>query len=232
LRDAQALWHGSPNCGARRQGALPDMVVLHYTAMADTGAARDWLCNPEAQVSAHYLISTDGVLIQMVSEDMRAWHAGAGRWGSVEDVNSRSIGIEITNSGAQPFSEPQMACLEALMIRVMTRWKIAPQRVIGHSDMAPGRKQDPGRRFDWRRLAHRGLSIWPEPGAGAAPDMAQFRALATRAGYTSDVASEVLLDALRQRFRPWGFGPLAAEDMAIAADLANRFPVDPEAYSA
>lgn len=232
MRDAQALWHASPNCGARRRGALPDMVVLHYTAMADTRAARDWLCTPEAQVSAHYLISTHGGLIQMVSEDQRAWHAGAGRWGAVEDVNSRSIGIEITNSGAQPFSEPQMACLEALLARVMARWGIAPHRVIGHSDMAPGRKQDPGRRFDWRRLARRGLSIWPEPGAGATPDMAQFRALAARAGYTADVAPEVLLDALRQRFRPWGFGALSAEDMAIAADLATRFPVDAGAHSA
>ncbi|TNF23308.1 MAG: N-acetylmuramoyl-L-alanine amidase [Rhodobacteraceae bacterium] len=202
------------------------MVVLHYTAMAETGAARDWLCTPEAQVSAHYLISPHGGLIQMVGEDMRAWHAGAGRWGAVTDVNSRSIGIEITNSGAQPFCEPQMACLEALLARVMARWGIAPQRVIGHSDMAPGRKQDPGRRFDWRRLARRGLSIWPEPAAGAAPDMARFQALAARAGYTADVAPEVLLDALRQRFRPWGFGPLGPEDMAIAADLATRFPVD------
>ena len=202
------------------------MIVLHYTAMGDTRAARDWLCTPEAQVSAHYLVSTSGGLIQMVAEDRRAWHAGAGRWGAVEDVNSRSIGVEITNTGSQPFSEPQMAAVEALLARIMARWGIAPQRVIGHSDMAPGRKQDPGRRFDWRRLARRGLSIWPDEIAGAPPDMARFRALAAQVGYTAEVADAVLLDAVRQRFRPWATGALSLDDMAVVSDLAERFPVD------
>ncbi|WP_323766790.1 N-acetylmuramoyl-L-alanine amidase [Marinovum sp.] len=207
------------------------MVVLHYTAMTDTAAACDWLCTPEAEVSAHYLISPSGALIQLVTEDQRAWHAGAGRWGAVTDVNSRSIGIEITNSGATPFSEPQMACLEALLPRIMARWQIAPARVIGHSDMAPGRKQDPGRRFDWRRLARRGLAIWPEP-APEAPASAAFRALAAKAGYTAEARDEVLLEALRARFRPWATGPLAAGDMALLAGLAERFPVDRTAASA
>lgn len=231
MRDPAALWHPSPNCGPRRGGVRPDMVVLHYTAMEATPAARDWLCSPEAQVSAHYLISRRGGLIQMVGEDRRAWHAGAGRWGAVSDVNSRSIGIEITNTGAEPFPEPQIACLEALLPRVMARWQIAPERVIGHSDMAPGRKQDPGRRFDWRRLARRGLAIWPAP-AAEPPPLARFRALAVRAGYTADVADETLLDAIRARFRPWATGPLCRADMALIAGLAARFPVDPARASA
>lgn len=208
------------------------MVVLHYTAIGETRAARDWLCNPDTEVSAHYLISTRGTLIQMVAEDQRAWHAGAGRWGASEDVNSRSIGIELTNTGSQPFSEPQMACLEDLLPRIMARWQVPPQNVIGHSDMAPGRKQDPGRRFDWRRLARQGLSIWPANTGAEAPDMARFRALAATAGYTADVTDAVLLDAVRQRFRPWAFGALSADDMGVMADLANRFPVDQGAATA
>lgn len=232
MRDPLALWHPSPNCGARRLKALPNIVVLHYTAMPETSAARDWLCNPEAEVSAHYLISTTGDLIQMVAEDQRAWHAGAGRWGTVTDVNSRSIGIEITNTGAQPFSEPQMACVEALLARIMARWAIPPERVIGHSDMAPGRKIDPGRRFDWLRLARAGLSIWPGPAKGAAPDAVQFRKLAAEVGYTAQATDAVLLDALRARFRPWANGPLTSADMAVLADLAVRFPVDRTVASA
>ena len=147
------------------------------------------------------------------------------------DVNSRSIGIEITNSGAQPFTEPQMACLEALLRRIIARWQIPPERVIGHSDMAPGRKSDPGRRFDWRRLARRGLAVWPAP-AATAPDRMQFRELAAAAGYTAEVAEDILLGALRARFRPWATGPLAPEDMALVAGLAARFPVDRSRLSA
>ncbi|MDO6728727.1 N-acetylmuramoyl-L-alanine amidase [Marinovum sp. 2_MG-2023] len=214
------------------------MVVLHYTAMTTTVAARDWLCNPVAEVSAHYLISTTGELIQMVGEDQRAWHAGAGSWGGVTDVNSRSIGIEITNSGTQPYSEPQMACLEALLPRIMARWDIAPQRVIGHSDMAPGRKIDPGRRFDWRRLARMGLSIWPETGLAdvarrdeATVTAARFRALAVLFGYGPAVDDATLLDAFRARFRPAVTGPLDRCDIALLADLSTRFPVDRAAHN-
>lgn len=224
MRDPAAFWHPSPNFGERREGALPDMIVLHYTAMSDTGEARDWLCNPEAEVSAHYLISTTGDLIQMVSEDMRAWHAGAGRWGTVEDVNSRSIGIEITNTGSQPFSEPQMDALEGVMRRIMARWAIRPERVIGHSDMAPGRKIDPGARFDWRRLAREGLSIWPEGREASTSET--FFDDARRFGYTAEVEPDVLLAAIRGRFRPWATGPLDAKDAGLMAELATRFPVD------
>jgi len=216
----------SPNCGPRRGGAQPDMVVLHYTAMPSAEAALERLCDPSAEVSAHYLIAEDGRLFHMVAEELRAWHAGAGHWGDVSDVNSRSIGIELANTSTAPFPEPQMATLERLLTGILSRWSIPPERVIGHSDMAPARKSDPGRRFDWRRLARAGLSVWPHPGRAPAPDEAAFRAALQAFGYGGEHPTDLLLDALRQRFRPWAEGPLAAADMAVALDLARRFPVD------
>ncbi|TCM84373.1 N-acetylmuramoyl-L-alanine amidase [Rhodovulum steppense] len=218
------LWRPSPNFGPRRNGARPDLIVLHYTAMPLAGAL-DRLCDPAAEVSAHYLIARDGRVYHLVDEAERAWHAGAGCWGTVGDVNSRSIGIELDNRGDEPFAAPLMAALEALLGGVMARWAMPPERVIGHSDMAPGRKGDPGRRFDWRRLARSGLSVWPGPGS-AAPDPAAFRAAALRFGYGADWPMDAVLDAFRQRFRPWATGPLSAGDMGAMLDLARRFPVD------
>ncbi len=202
---------------------MADMIVLHYTAMQSAEAALERLCDPEVEVSAHYLICEKGTVFQMVAEDMRAWHAGAGRWGEVSDVNSRSIGIELANRGDHPFSEPQMAALEGLMAGIMARWNIAPERVIGHSDMAPGRKIDPGSRFDWQRLALRGLSVWP---VGA--KTGDFWQDAAAFGYpVGDVSEAALLDAFRLRFRPAARGPLAKEDVALMADLAKRWPIAP-----
>jgi len=208
---------------------LPDMIVLHYTAMQSARAALERLCDPGAEVSAHYLISERGEIWQMVGEDQRAWHAGAGQWGAVSDVNSRSIGIELANTGAHPFPEPQMLALEGLMHAIMARWSIPPERVIAHSDMAPLRKFDPGARFDWRRLARGGLSVWPgqalpeaETGAGA------FLAAAKRFGYAPGGADDLepILSAFRLRFRPNAIGPLAADDCGAIEALAARFPVD------
>jgi N-acetylmuramoyl-L-alanine amidase len=127
----------------------------------------------------------------MVEEDMRAWHAGAGRWGAVDDVNSRSIGIELANPGDTPYPEPQMAVLERLLPDLLARWGISPARVIAHSDMAPERKFDPGPRFDWRRLARLGLSVWPESDCGEG----DFYRDAERFGYTSDVDKDAILNA-------------------------------------
>jgi N-acetylmuramoyl-L-alanine amidase len=134
----------SPNFGARRGGVLPDMVVIHYTGMTDCAGALARLCDPQAQVSAHYLISEAGEVFALVDEAMRAWHAGAGGWGAVRDVNSRSLGIELANTGTAPFPEAQMAALESLLAGIMARWSVPPERVIGHADMAPERKHDPG----------------------------------------------------------------------------------------
>jgi N-acetylmuramoyl-L-alanine amidase len=190
--------------------------------MESCAAARARLRDPAAAVSAHYLISAHGGLWQLVPEARRAWHAGAGRWGAVTDVNSRSIGIELANPGDTPYPAPQMAALEDLMRGIMARWRIAPHRVIAHSDMAPARKSDPGARFDWRRLARAGLSVWPAPGMAEGDFLSHARAF----GYTADVAAEAILAAFRLRFRPWARGPLDATDTALAADLASRFPVD------
>ncbi len=203
------------------------MVVIHFTAMRSCAAALDRLCDPAVEVSAHYLISDHGAVHALVPEPLRAWHAGAGSWGGVTDVNSRSIGIELDNDGASPFTEPLMHALEVLLCDILRRHAIPPHRVIGHSDMAPGRKIDPGPRFDWRRLARQGLSVWPVPGK---PEE-DFRASARAFGYP-DVEDATLLSAFRLRFRPWARGPLDSVDAALAADLARRFPVDAAAASA
>lgn len=218
----------SPNFGPRRDGLRPELVVLHYTAMESCAAAERALCDPAREVSAHYLISEAGAVRALVDEEMRAWHAGAGHWHGAGDVNSRSIGIELANTGFAPFAASQMDALEALLPGIMARWSIGPEGVIAHSDMAPGRKSDPGPRFDWQRLARQGLSVWPDPaGAGGtpAPDRRLFRAAALRFGYP-DVADDLLLQTVRLRFRPLVGGPLDATDMAIMSDLAARFGVD------
>lgn len=218
-------------------------MVIHYTAMASTQEALERLCNPTVEVSAHYLVSEQGEVLALVPEEMRAWHAGAGSWGGLADINSRSIGIELANRGAHPFSHPQMLALERLLAELLARWSIPPERVIGHSDMAPDRKFDPGPRFDWRRLARQGLSVWPEVdqvgtgrrGAGQAttgrseqddtPENIFLPALAAF-GYDASLDPDLLLQAFRARFRPWARGPVSALDAGAALDLARRFPVD------
>ena len=209
----------SPNCGKRRGGVTPDIIVIHYTGMASCAEARARLCDPLAEVSAHWLVDLDGTAEALVPEDLRAWHAGAGEWAGVTDVNSASIGIELANPGNAPFPHRQMVGLEALLGGIMDRWQLPPHRVIGHSDMAPMRKRDPGPRFDWRGLARAGLSVWP--GAGEA-DPAGFSGDARRFGY-ADVPPDVLLAAFRLRFRPWATGPVDPTDAGMAADLALRF---------
>ncbi|MDB2407298.1 N-acetylmuramoyl-L-alanine amidase [Jannaschia sp.] len=217
----------SPNQGPRRSGfTRPDLIVLHYTAMqGGPGPATKRLRDPATQVSCHYILGEDGSAAQLVPDEMRAWHAGAGRWGASDDVNSRSLGIELSNDGASPFPAPQMDQLEALLRALMARHSIPPQNVIAHSDCAPGRKIDPGPRFDWYRLARQGLAVWPEEGASATDEAAFLRDLKI-AGWTADAAPATLVHTLRLRFRPWARGPLDSRDCAIAADMARRFPVD------
>jgi len=170
LRGAEIEQRPSPNCGPRKLGIeKPDMVVLHYTAMGSAEDAICTLCDPEKQVSAHYLIGRDGRAVQMVDETLRAWHAGAGRWAGCDDINSR-----------------------------LKRWDIPAHHVIAHSDMAPLRKIDPGARFDWKRLALGGMSVWPDAGSDQ-PLTENLEAL----GYAvTEFGVTACLNAFRLRYAP------------------------------
>ncbi len=207
------LHQPSPNFGERRDGQRPELIVIHYTAMDCAQAAIDWLCNPEAEVSAHYVIAPDGQVTQLVPEEMRAWHAGVGSWQGRGDVNSRSIGIELSNKGDHPFAAKQMDALAELLTGIMQRWGIGPDGVIGHSDMSPGRKIDPGPKFDWLRLARQGLAVWPDQDAARA----EWAGCAVQFGY--DLENPNSFAAFRARFRPWAEGPCDVEDARIAARL-------------
>ena len=212
------IWRHSPNFGPRRNGARPQLVVLHYTAMDDPAEVLARLCDPSTSVSAHYVIGRDGTTWQLVADADRAWHAGQGGWLGVEDVNSRSLGIELVNTGCEPFSAPQMHALSQLMRVLMTRWSIAPVDVIGHSDMAPERKDDPGPRFDWRRLAREGYALWPE-GLGADRPL---DASLDRIGYPPGPGAQRLA-AFRARFLPAASGPECVEDRRRAEAVATGF---------
>lgn len=222
-------WRPSPNFGERRNGRAPSIIVIHYTAMESAGAALDRLCALEHEVSCHYLIAANGALFQLVDEDMRAWHAGQGSWCGASDVNSRSIGIELDNRGCSPFPAAQMMMLERLLGDVMGRHSIPAKQVLGHSDLAVGRKADPGGRFDWRRLALGGMSVWPDPAQESPPEEEGFLQAAAAFGYPVADGSgkpfsiDKVVSAFRLRFRPWETGPLNARDMADACDLADRF---------
>jgi N-acetylmuramoyl-L-alanine amidase len=151
----------SPNFDARAQPV--SMLVLHYTGMPDAAAAIARLRDPEAKVSAHYVVAEDGQILRLVAEEKRAWHAGRSSWRGIQDINSASIGIEIVNPGHEygyrPYPEEQMDALVPLVADIVKRHKILPGYVVGHSDIAPARKEDPGELFDWARLARLGLAV-------------------------------------------------------------------------
>jgi len=201
----------SPNHEPRPADAPVDILLLHYTGMISEAAALARLCDPAARVSAHYLIGEDGRVLRLVAEDRRAWHAGVACWAGEADVNSRSIGIELVNPGDEfgyrPFPEPQMDSLVALARDILARHPIPSHRVLGHSDVAPARKQDPGELFDWPRLAAAGIGLWPaaadEP--EATPPEAWFREGLARFGYClppEDEPLDEVLAAFQRHFRP------------------------------
>ena len=154
----------SPNHGDRKGRAI-DAIILHYTDMPSAGAAVAVLCDPATEVSSHYLVDEDGGVIQMVPEERRAWHAGRSYWQGERDLNSASIGIEIANGGLRgglpPFPDRQIEAVIALCRDIVARHGVPADRVLAHSDIAPGRKVDPGPRFPWARLAEADLSVWP-----------------------------------------------------------------------
>lgn len=165
----------SPNIEPRRGKSRADMLVLHYTGMMDADRAIWWLAQPQSKVSCHYVIDEAGRITQMVAESDRAWHAGLAYWGGETDINSASIGIEIHNPGHElgypEFPEAQMAAVVALSRDIVERNEIPAARVLAHSDVAPGRKIDPGEKFDWRRLHRSGVGHWIEPAPLDADDL-------------------------------------------------------------
>src|SRR3954447_7616749 len=209
----------SPNHGSR--GEPPNvrpinMLVLHYTGMQSAEAALDRLCDPEAQVSAHYLVEENGTIWRLVVEERRAFHAGISCWLGEHGLNDVSIGIEIVNPGHEwgyrEFPEPQMQAVEALCRDIVARRHIPPYRIVGHSDIAPDRKSDPGELFNWQRLARAGIGMWPP----SSPDVARRRGRGVgvihrtaalsdlaRIGYCVSRGTErIALAAFQRRFRP------------------------------
>lgn len=169
---APALVRPSPNFGDRRDRTgetfgQPDMLILHYTGMASGRAALDWLCNAESGVSSHYFVDQNGLVTQMVAESKRAWHAGKSFWKGETDINSASVGIEIENPGHEggcpAYSVVQMRSVIRLCRDILARNEIPAERVLAHSDVAPGRKRDPGEWFDWKLLFDEGIGHWVEP---------------------------------------------------------------------
>ena len=199
------IWTPSPNFGER---TLPvSILVLHYTGMKTGAAAIDWLANPASKVSSHYLVDEDGQLVYMVREEQRAQHAGLSHWRGITDVNSASIGIEIVNPGHEfgyrPFPEEQMDTVTRLVAEIVRTFSIEPRNVVGHSDIAPARKQDPGELFDWERLAKLGLAV-PRPTDNLVDpgwSDAAFLLALERFGYgITDAPAAVV--AFQRRFRP------------------------------
>jgi len=230
--------HRSLNFGSRKpvDGATAVRhVVLHYTGMQNAAQALGRLCDPAYSVSAHYLVDEDGTVYALIDETERAWHAGVAFWNGVRDINSTSIGIEIVNPGHEygyrPFPEAQIKALLGLVSDIHNRHQLSAMSILGHSDIAPGRKQDPGELFPWDRLAQHGLGIWPEPRSGM-PDVPIWTALsaigyAIPGGEGSDILDPAtgekdVITAFQRRFRPEKVdGALDAETIARIQAVAS-----------
>lgn len=208
----------SPNFDARR----PNYVILHHTTNESVERSLNTLTDPERKVSAHYLIARDGTIYPLVDESQRAWHAGESWWAGQTDMNSASIGIELDNNGDEPFAEAQMAALIPLLQQIVERNRIPPNNIIGHGDVAPGRKVDPSRHFPWRRLAEAGLGLWcPQPPASAPAGFDPMLGLAVL-GYDL-LRPEAALAAFRRHFLGDDSGaPLNAGELALLSCLISQ----------
>lgn len=216
-----SVWQPSPNFDGRR----PQFVILHYTGSASLGRALAALTTPAREVSAHYVIDVDGRILQLVDERARAWHAGQSRWGPVEDLNSLSIGIELVNDGASAFPDAQITVLIQLLRDLTQRLRIPPANVLGHADVAPRRKRDPGPLFPWERLAEAGLGLWchsppMEPPPGFDP-LTGLRLI----GYDiSDTRAAIL--AFKARFLPQDTGEGLDPRTASVIDCVSQRAVE------
>ncbi len=220
-RNPIATWVPSQNHDIRK----PQLIVLHFTDQDSVRQALDTLrtANPDGPVSAHYLIGRDGHIYQLVSDVGRAWHAGGGRWGTITDVNSASIGIELDNNGDVPFPPQQIGSLINLLTDLTTRWHIPRAQIIGHEDMAPSRKVGPGPLFPWATLAAGGFGLWPDPIAtlpDPPPGFDPWLAL-TAIGYSLDDPQGVVR-AFHHHFRGTGGDTLDAEDSRILYNLVGK----------
>jgi N-acetylmuramoyl-L-alanine amidase len=231
----------SPNHGERRAGARPDSVILHYTGMPTGGEALERLCDPAAEVSSHYLVWEDGRVFQLVAEERRAWHAGAARWRGADDLNSRSIGVEIVNpghpGGCPPFPDRQIDAVAALCRDIAARHGVPPERVLAHSDIAPGRKIDPGEAFPWERLHGLGVGHWAHPArvdpapplaeGATGPAIAALRDALSAYGYdisagdAFDARTRVVVEAFQRHFRRARVDGVADAETVAMLDALN-----------
>jgi N-acetylmuramoyl-L-alanine amidase len=228
----------SPNHAPRHNPARIDMLVLHYTGMRSAAAALERLCDPHARVSAHYVVEEDGAVWRLVCESRRAFHAGVSCWAGERDLNHVSIGVEIVNPGHEwgyrLYPKPQMLAVEELCRDILSRHPIPAHRVVGHSDIAPDRKIDPGELFDWPGLAHAGIGIWPVPrSVGSHSLFERNQALAALAAIGYCLAAETAaVAAFQRRFRPERIDGVidcatAARLVEVRADFArSRSGVD------
>ena len=239
--------HPSPNHGERRNGRTPDSILLHYTGMPTAEGALARLCDPAAEVSSHYLVMEDGRVLQLAPEARRAWHAGAGRWKEDSDLNSCSIGIEIVNQGHDgdlpPYPPAQIEAVIDLCADIIARHAMAPERVLAHSDIAPGRKRDPGEHFPWAALHARGIGHWVPPVAisggrflspgEAGQPVEALQAMLGLYGYPCpqtglyDRETEAVVAAFQRRFRPARVDGIAdASTITTLRDLIAALPAN------
>lgn len=218
-RNPLATWVASPNHDIRR----PVLIVLHFTNQHSVQESLDTLRtkNSGGPVSSHYLVGADGHVYQLVSDQLRAWHAGPGRWGTITDVNSASIGIELDNDGAIPFAQPQIDSLLRLLTDLTERLRIPRTQIIGHEDFAPGRKNDPGPLFPWQQLATAGFGLWPQGELIDPPaDFDPWMALAV-VGYPLDDRAATVR-AFHHHFRGIEGDTLDAQDLRILYNLSRQ----------
>ena len=222
----------SPNHNSRPGDGTVSILLLHYTGLPTAEEALDRLCDPAAEVSAHYTIDEDGTCYRHVPEDRRAWHAGRSSWHGETDINGLSIGIEVVNPGHEfgyrPFPEAQMATVIDLAGDILARHPIPAERVLGHADVAPARKQDPGELFDWPRLAAAGIGLWPGETGPAEMSVTEAQAALADIGYgvprtgVLDADTRLVVTAFQRHFRPSNVdGALDPETVGRIAAVAE-----------
>ena len=225
----------SPNFNDRPADKPVSILLLHYTGMESAAAALDRLCDPAARVSAHYTVDEDGTIYSHVPEEKRAWHAGVSHWAGETDINGISIGIEMVNPGHEfgyrPFPDAQIDVVAALCLDILARHPIPPHRVLGHSDVAPGRRQDPGELFPWQSFAKMGIGIWPDAALAPADVDATLAAQDLRRfGYDCPAAADAprhadVVSAFQRHYRPTRIdGRVDAETAARIHALARQMP--------